>query len=664
MAVKYAKLFEPTNILKLQLKNRISMAPMGPIGYADSEGAFTQRGQDYYVERAKGGTGLIITGICSADTGIEDMAKPVIPCPTTNPFAFVYAATQMNERIHAYGAKIIVQLTAGLGRSAIVGFVGKHIAPSEQENRWDPSVKHRAMTVEEIQNVIKKFATSAAIAKSAGFDGVEIHAVHESYLLDQFAIAFFNKRTDAFGGSLENRLRISTEIVKAIKGVCGADFPVSLRYSLKSYMKGLRQGALPGEDFTEVGKDIEEGIEAAKILVAAGYDALNVDAGTYDAWYWNHPPMYFSEGGMYREFGRILKKHVRVPIILAGRMDDPDMACEAIGDSCDIVSYGRPLLSDPYYPEKIREGRLDEVRPCLSCHQGCLGRISGGPISCAVNPACGRETIYGLEPSAVKKKVLIVGGGLAGMEAARVAAERGYTVTLCEKSDQLGGHLIPGGVPTFKINDRKLLAWYVRQLELLGVKVKLNSAMDEKAIEKKGADIVVIATGSKPVAMDFGSAKEVITASEALLSQKPVGQKIVIIGGGLVGCETGLWLSQQGREVTIVEMMDDICGGPHAMPFMNYDMLKDELAFHTVKIYKRSKVAAIRQKDVAIATPEGEITIAADTVIIAVGYVSEDSLYRAVKNSLNVPVYNIGDSRNVNNIMYAIWEAYEVARAM
>lgn len=664
MANKYAKLFEPTNIGTLQLKNRISMAPMGPIGYADAEGAFTQRGQDYYIERAKGGTGLIITGICSVDTGIEDMARPVIPCPTLNPYAFIHAATQMNERIHAYGAKIIVQLTAGLGRSAIIGFTGKYIAPSEQENRWDPSVKHRAMTIEEIQNVIKKFAMAAAIAKNAGFDGVEVHAVHESYLLDQFAMAFFNKRTDAFGGSLENRLRISTEIIKAIKSVCGADFPVSLRYSLKSFMKGLRQGALPGEDFTEVGKDIPEGIEAAKILVAADYDALNVDAGTYDAWYWNHPPMYFGEGGMYREFGRILKKYVQVPIILAGRMDDPDMACAAIGDACDIVSYGRPLLSDPYYPEKIREGRVDEVRPCLSCHEGCLGRISKGPVSCAVNPACGREKIYGLEPAATKKKVLIVGGGLAGMEAARVAAERGYSVTLYEKSDQLGGHLIPGGVPSFKINDRKLLAWYVRQLELLGVKVKLGTAMDPKAIEKKGADIVVIATGSKPITIDFGNDQEVITASDALLGSKPVGQKIIIIGGGLVGCETGLWLAQQGREVTIVEMMDDICGGPHAMPFMNYDMLKDELAYHKVKILKRSKVSAVRPNDVAIATQEGAITVAADTVIIAVGYKSEDGLYQSVKDTLKVPVYHVGDSRNVNNIMYAIWEAYEIAREM
>jgi len=430
MENRYSKLFQPTNIGKLKIKNKISMAPMGPIGFADDNGAFNQRGQDYYVERAKGGVGLIITGICSVDLEVEDMTKPVIPCPIINPFAFIYAGTQMNERIHAYGAKIIMQLTGGLGRSAIPGFVGKHIAPSKQENRWDPSIIHREMTVEEIQEVIKKFAIAASVAKAAGFDGVEVHAVHEGYLLDQFAISFFNKRTDDYGGSLENRLRFPTEIVKAIKGVCGADYPVTLRYSLKSFMKGLRQGALPEEKFDEVGKDTAEGIEAAKLLAVAGYDALNVDAGTYDSWYWNHPPMYFKEGGMYREFGRILKQHVTVPIILAGRMDDPDMACEAIGDSCDIVSYGRPLLSDPYYPEKVRQGCLDEIRPCLSCHEGCLGRISHGPLCCAVNPEVGREKIYGIEPAKEKKNILVIGGGLAGMEVARGCAIRGHNV-LC-----------------------------------------------------------------------------------------------------------------------------------------------------------------------------------------------------------------------------------------
>ena len=232
------------------------MAPMGPVGYADAFGNFQQRLQDYYVERARHGVGLIITGICSVDTGIEGLSTVGLPCPTTMPIAFIHSAYQMNERIHAYGAKCFLQLTGGLGRSALPGFAAKRIAPSEQPNRFDPSIIHREMTKEEILNLIQKFVTSAVIAKRSGFDGVEIHAVHEGYLLDQFAIKLFNQRTDEFGGSLENRLRVSTMIVQGIKKMCGPDFPVSLRYSLKSCMKALRQGGLPGEEYEEVGKDI------------------------------------------------------------------------------------------------------------------------------------------------------------------------------------------------------------------------------------------------------------------------------------------------------------------------------------------------------------------------------------------------------------------------
>lgn len=660
MNSKYAKLFEPAYIGKVKIKNKMSMAPMGPVGYADENAAFNQRLQDYYVERAKGGIGLIITGICSVDLTIEGIPKPGLPCPTTNPLAFIHNATQMNERVHAYDTKIFLQLTGGLGRSALPGFVSKNIAPSEQENRFDPKVIHREMTKEEISNMIQKFIASAAIAKKAGFDGVEIHAVHEGYLLDQFAISFFNHRTDEYGGSLENRLRVATDIVKGIKAACGKDFPVSLRYSLKSCMKGLRQGGLPGETYEEVGKDIEEGIEAAKILVEAGYDTLNVDAGTYDSWYWNHPPMYFEEG-MYREFGEQLKKHVDVPIILAGRMENPNMAVEELGKSCDILSYGRQLLTDPEYPEKVRSGRLDEIRPCLGCHEGCLGRIASGPISCAVNPACGRESIYGIIPAPEKKKVLVVGGGLAGMETARVAAIRGHDITLCEKTNRLGGHLNPGGVPHFKRYDRALNTWYKRQLELLGVKVLFGTTITKEDVSQYEADVIVAATGSQPIQLNQPEFEIAVTADEVLLGKVNAGEKVVIIGGGLVGCETALWLAQQGKKVTVVEMLKDILGGPHAMPHMNYQMLMDLLKYHQINIHTGTTVTEVQPSHVTIKNDEGEKNIEADTVITAVGYKENDTLYQELKDSVG-RVYNIGDSNKVNNIMYAIWNAYEVAR--
>lgn len=661
MNEKYKKLFEPASIGKLKLKNRMSMAPMGPVGYADPFGGFNQRIQDYYVERAKGGIGLIITGLCSVDTTIEGIPPFGIPCPTANPLAFIHSATQMNERVHAYGTKIIVQLTGGLGRSALPGFASKNIAPSEQENRFDPRVIHREMTEEEIQKMIKKFVESAVICKRAGFDGVEIHAVHEGYLLDQFAIAFYNKRTDKYGGTLENRLRVAIEIVQGIKKACGKDFPVSLRYSLKSMMKGLRQGALPGEEFTEAGRDIEEGIEAAKILVKAGYDALNVDAGTYDSWYWNHPPMYFEYEGMYREFGELLMKEVDVPIILAGRMEDPDIAAEAIGKSCNIVSYGRQLLTDPEYPEKLRTGRLDEIRPCLGCHEGCLGRIGAGPVSCAVNPACGRETIYGLTPALRKKKILVVGGGVAGMETARVAAVRGHEVILAEKSEQLGGNVIPGGVPSFKRYHRRLIKWYERQLEILGVDVRKNTTVTKENVAEFGADEIVVATGSKPIILEGDEFKDVLVVDDVLMGRKSAGENVVIIGGGLVGCETGLWLAQQGKKVTIIERLPVILGGPHGMPFMNYQMLTELLQYHKVSMHTSTEVKEVRPNEVVIAKGEDVSTIPADTVIGAVGYKENNKLYEELRD-MPVPVHNIGDSNKVQNIMYAIWGAYEVAK--
>jgi len=661
MDPRYAKLFEPTNIGRVRLKNRLSMAPMGLVGYSDYMGGFTQNAQNYYIERARGGVGLIITGLCCVD--YNEMAPFGLPCPSYNPTLFGMSTIPMNEKIHAYDAKIFIQLTGGLGRSGVPTMVTQHIAPSENENRFDPNVIHRPMTVEEIETLVKDFMKSAAVVQKCGFDGIEIHAVHEGYLLDQFAIAFYNRRTDEYGGDLRGRLKIATDIVKGIKQVCGKDFPVSLRYSVKSFMKGLRRGILPGEREAEVGKDLEEGVEAAKILVEAGYDCLNVDVGTYDSWYWNHPPMYF-EDGMYREFGRIVKRAVGVPVILAGRLDDPEIALDALDGCCDIVSYGRPLLTDPYLPEKICTGNMDDVRPCLGCHDGCMGRIASSlPLSCAVNPACGREEVYGLSPAAKPQSVLVVGGGPAGMEAARALAIRGHRVTLVEKSEELGGNLRVGGVPDFKKNDRKLIRWYELQLRKLGVDVQLNRKADEAFVRGLDADKVIVATGGTPIPLDIDDGPAVCFAEDLLRGSATAGDDVVIIGGGLVGCETGLWLAQQGKTITIVEMQDDILGGPHGMPVMNSSMLRELLVFHGAVICTDAKVTAGTQGAVLVSTSKGNLTVPADTVAVSIGYRSDTALYDAL-STLGKPVYRIGDCRNVKNIMQAIWDGYEIARGI
>ncbi len=661
MANQYGKLFEPCKIGKLEIKNRIFMAPMGLVGFADCDGALTKECQEYFIERARGGTGLLITGTINVD--YDEMLPRGLPCPTNNPFMFINATRNMIETVHSLGSKFFIQLTGGLGRSAVPGATTKNIAPSDAKNRFDPRIQHRAMTIEEIKSLINHFVQAAVVAKNAGFDGIEIHAVHEGYLLDQFGMSFFNQRTDEYGGSLENRLRIATEIVQGIKQACGADYPVSLRFSLKSFIKAYAQGALPGEKFEEKGRDIEEGIQAAKLLVAAGYDCLNVDAGSYDSWYWCHPPMYFGEHGIYREFGRILKKEVDVPILIAGRMDDPEMACEAIGDSCDMVGYGRPLLADPYLPQKLMVGQEKDIRPCLSCHDGCMGRIASFThLSCAVNPQCGFEKEKPLVPAEKSKTVLVVGGGVAGMEAARVLKKRGHKVILAEKDDKLGGLLNIAGIPTFKKNDMKLVSWYEHQLEELNVDIRLNTNVTEEFVAGLNPDVIITATGAKPVQLKLDGDGELLSIEDAM--KIPAADKILVIGGGLVGCEVALWLAQQGKKVAIAEMLPYILGGMHSeIPFMNKSMLEDMLRFNNVEIHTGAKVMRIDQDSVTLEKNGATESVQAEAVVMAAGFRSSDNLYQSLRDC-GKPVYNIGDSRKFHNIMQAIWDGFEVARSI
>lgn len=665
---KYVKLFTPVKIGRCEIPNRFFMAPMGAIGMTDANGAYTDKAIEYYAQRAKGGTGLIITGVTKVEDIVEPMGTPSAGLISKNPPAFMQTAKVMCERVHAYNSKIFLQLGFGFGRAmvpaAIVGGSGK-IAPSETENRWDPSIIHRELTTEEVEQIIASMVRAAAMAKMLGFDGVEIHAVHEGYLLDQFSLELFNQRTDKYGGSFENRYRAAVEIVKGIKHACGQDYPVSLRYTVKSFIKGVRQGALPGEEFTELGRDLEEGIKAAKYLEEAGYDALNIDCGTYDSWYWNHPPMYF-EDGMYVEYAKLVKEAVNIPIMVAGRMDDPDLALRALEDkSCDMIGLGRPLLADSELPNKIRMNKMEQIRPCLSCQDGCVGRLKQGhPISCAVNPACANEKEYRLIQTSSPKKVLILGGGVAGMEAARVLKSRGHNPTLVESSGKLGGCLIPGGMPPFKKNDHKLIRWYEKELELLDVDIRLNTTYTAAEIEGSDYESVIIAVGAKPISLNLNNAEanNVISSVEASMNNAKVGDKVAIIGAGLVGSELGLWFAQQGKEVTIVEMTNQVFGGPNAMCFANSDMLKDLLNYHSVTILRETKADSVSQEGLVVMNKSGEKeTVKANTIICAVGYRSNNSLYEAMKYT-EKELYNVGDCKEVHNIMYAIWDAFEIAR--
>lgn len=660
--MKYSKLFSPIKIGSITIKNRFAMAPMGPLGLADANGGWNQRGIDYYVERAKGGTGLIITGVTFFDQVVEKQDPTTVPNPLYKPVNFVKTSREMTERIHAYGSKIFLQLSGGFGRVTIPTNVGDipPIAPSAIPHRWLDKTC-RAITVDEIHAIVKQFGEAAFHAKRAGFDGVQIHAVHEGYLIDQFAISMFNQRTDEYGGSLENRLRFAKEIVEEIKKTCGDDFPVTLRFSLKSMIKDWRVGALPGEDFEEKGRDTEEGLKAAKLLESYGYDALDTDVGTYDAWWWNHPPMY-QKKGLYIEYCKMVKEVVDIPVFCAGRMDNPDMALEAIENGeCDVIDLGRPLLADPDYCNKLRCGKITQIRPCISCHEGCMGRVASySLLNCAVNPQAARERVNAYEPILKKKKVLIVGGGVAGCEAARVLAIRGHQPVVYEKGSRLGGNLIPGGAPDFKEDDIALADWYTNELNRLGVHVHLNTELNEEEIKAMDYDTVILATGSKPKVFSLGDDSHTYTAEQVLLKQKDAGKKTVVVGGGLVGCETALWLAQNGIHVTIVEALDKVMAVNGPLCAANKEMLEALLPFNGVEIITGAKVTEFANGEVKVDTKEGSKTIMSDSVILSVGYKEENTLYNNLQ--FDIPdLYLLGDAKKVSNIMYAIWDAFEVA---
>ena len=669
MSTKYKHLFSPIKVGNTEVPNRIAMMPMGvfsPRLMNQKTGAYTKDGADYYIERAKGGTGLIVTGLV-----------PIIPIPVRNPVNFpdeyVPAMKYLADGVHKYGSKVFVQLTAMTGRA---GHIESETdwkmlpAPAPIQNVWDPTIKNRGISKEEIHKYVENFAQAAYLVKQAGCDGVEIHAVHEGYLLDQFAIGFYNKRTDEYGGCLENRLRFPKEIVEAIKEKCGKDFPVSVRYSVRSYVKDYNRGALPGEEFEEMGRDLEEGVTVAKMLEEYGYDMLNCDNGSYDSWFWPHPPVYMPKACNLKDVAAV-KKAVHIPVVCAGRFDDPELAEKAISEGrIDIMGMGRPLLADPELGRKFYEERLDDVRPCISCHQGCLGRIfQGKDISCAVNPACGRE----------KKKVMVIGGGLGGMEAARVCALRGHEVDLFEKTGELGGVFVAAATPDFKDDDKNLLKWYKKQMSDLPVNVHMNT--EATAEMTAGYDEIFVATGANERKLDTPGfdAGNVTYAIETLRSSDIKGDNVLIVGGGLTGCEIAYMLGREGKKVTIVEMADTILNA-FGLAAANYNMLMELLDYYKVKVIKNAVVesykegiavvceteknypnSANRAKRMFALGPQGmkvKHEIPADHIVVSVGYTPDQNLYEKIKAD---NVHLIGDAKQPTNVMDAIWVAYESA---
>lgn len=665
--MKSSKLFESIKIGTIDIKNRIAMEPMGLMGLADREGGFNQRAIDYYVERAKGGVGLIITGFTKVENEIEQMKMPSFTCVTHNPMAFTSSAYELTERVHAHGAKIFLQASAGLGRSANPHLlVTKPIAPSAIPNFWDPSVTCRELTTDEVEKIILRFEETGRIAKEAGFDGIELHAVHEGYLADQFTMSVFNRRTDKFNGTLKERATFPIEILKAIKRGAGQDYPVTVRFSLRSFIKDWNQGGIDTDE-PEIGRTFEEGLKLAKILEEAGYNALNADVGSYDGWYWSHPPLYQKEG-LYLAFTEELKKTVDIPVIVGGKLGNPKLAESAlIEGKADMVGLGRPLLTDADWVNKVKRGTPEYIRPCIGCHDGCLQRIfSHRPLSCGINPATGREKTYGIEKALETKKVIIIGAGIAGLEAARVATLRGHDVTLYEKSTVIGGHIHEASAPDFKLEDRRLLNWYENELKRLNIDVKMNTEVTPDMIRESKADVVIVATGSNAVKLNSlpGMDRDnVCCAEDLLLGKKNAGDTVAVVGGGLVGCETALWLAQQGKDVTVIEGLKDVISAGPTINLANKSMLKDLMVKYNVKIMTSTMLSGANDEGVLVTQGRKTLTVPAQTICIAVGYRSENTLYEQIKD-IDTDIHIIGDAAKVANIMKAVWDAYEVARSI
>ena len=687
MDQKYESLFTPWKIGNVEIKNRIVMCPMGGtslFGWFELGGChFDKEAAKLFLERANNNVGLIIPGIAPLrDTFWGKWLWQ-------NPKMFEELKEFMDE-IHKTGAKLFVQLTAGMGRSwAITELVGplhknkftraivkpiidtshELASPSAQPARWAPDIIVPEMTKEQIHEIIEAFAKTAKLCMDAGVDGVEVHAVHEGYLLDQFAIEFFNKRTDEYGGSFENRYRFAVEVVQAIKEACGKDFPVSLRYSVESKLKSFQHGIVPGDDAPELGRTMEESEKAAKYLQDAGYDMLNADNGTYDSWYWAHPPMYMPQNCNLEDVAHI-KKFVDIPVVCAGRME-PDVAAEAIAaGKIDGMGVARQFLADPEWITKLIEDRLEDIRPCICCHSGCFNFSSSkghyntqdlkdtmGLARCALNAETMQSKKHYIKPAKKIKNIAVIGGGIGGMESALVLAKRGHKVTLYEKSGELGGVFIAAAAPSFKEKDKALIAWYKRELtKYPNIEVKLNSEV--KDLSTCEADEIIIATGSTANRIPVPGIDKGIQAIDFLLGKAQVGENVTIIGGGLTGCEIAYELYLQGKKPTIVEMMDDLVVTP-GICLANTSFLRDFFDANKVPVHLETKLAEVHDDGVTVIDKNGtQFKIAADSVILSTGYRSAPLIPNDKKKPKNVHI--IGDANKVGNLRTVIWGAWDV----
>ena len=693
MNPKYEPLFTPWKIGNVEIPNRIVQCSMGGTSlfgwmepsHLDKEAAY------FLLNRAQDGVGLILPGMQCIKDAIggrwlyqnDKMFKDLKP--------------YMDE-LHKTGAKLFVQLAAGMGRSMAITkpmvmllkhpLLGRLASPvadldyicasaSATPNRWAEDVKSRPMTIKEIHDQVDAFAKTAKKLMEAGVDGVEIHAVHEGYLLDQFTISNMNYRTDQYGGSFENRFRFPVEIVQAIKAACGPDFPVSLRYSVVSKTKTWGKGAMPYEkDFKEFGRDMEESEKAIKYLADAGYDMFNCDNGTYDAWYWAHPPQYMPDN-CNLEYVEHIKKFTDKPVVCAGRMDPVKAAEEIAAGRLDAVAIARQNLVDHEWIHKIKEGREDDIKPCIRCHNGCfnMAKFAGTPniqhlgdslhlARCALNPTTMQHNKYKIVPTKKPKKVAIIGGGVGGMECALVLKQRGHIPTIFEKTNELGGLFLTASAMTFKENDKDLIRWYLKEIEREGIDVRLNTEVNDLNT-LRGFDEIIVATGSVPRTMpQIKGFEKTLSFTDILKDKKEVGDKVLFLGGGQSSCEAAYdMLLNFGKHPIIVEYAGDLVAA-QATCLANTSYLRDAMEYHKVPVYLHSTVTEITDKGCTVKNVQTGETffVECDSVVNGIGFVPTPvggkTASRKVKG--RETIHRVGDCVAIGNLRTVIWRAWDV----
>lgn len=616
-------------------------------GNNTTDGSLSEAGINYFVERARGGTGMICTGAVRVTREFERDPRtiPVWMLFADN-LAYGRWISLLSERCHDYDTKVCIQLTAGGGRLAgpYLQNHGLAVGPSENPCFVAPFKNTRALTKEEIKKFVIAFEQAARIIKNAGADAIQIHG-HQGYMIDQFTTSLWNHREDEYGGSLENRLRFSKELIEAIKRGAGSDFPIIYRFGLTHHLCG--------------GRSIEEGLEMAKLLESYGCDALDIDSGCYENNYYPHPPTTIPVGS-FAYLAEEVKKIVSIPVISSTRIGYPDIAEDILSKGqADYVSLGRPLIADPYWCNKAKEGKIEDIRPCLACHEGCLRRLMAyKKVSCAVNPMAGDEEYLRIEPSDKKKNVIVVGGGISGIVSAIVCQKRGHKVTLFEKSNELGGNFKEKQLPDFKDDYRKYIAYLKRQLMKTDVELKMGHEVSLEELKNVITDVIINATGAsfKSIVFEGIDNSKIVTPFALYENKSYQNQVVAIIGGGLVGVEAALNVVKHGGQPFIVEKMGQIAQTAYPVNRQHLEFL---LKKFEVPVYLNATVVKVEGGTLLIKTNELEAqkSLKFDLIAECVG-MKANTIDLIDKDN----IISVGDAICPDNVMNAVWTAYRKCR--